>query len=259
MRGKIPDKGPINLISEESILNSFTFPPRFFNPEEVKELFCPLVSKTKVVIVLRNQADLMESLFAHAHGWKSQGADIDHSDFFIQTCFTESKTRAYFNFSDVISRYKTVFGSINVEVMLFEDFKYEQDFFLSRWASVFNVSSGQLKEFLTGHHWNRKARTHDGGYIVEKRSDSSLLTAFKVLKQSPIVGSTYDFVKTLGFFDSDRISLWLRKLQATEEIAIPPFTSEQKRLIKEQFRYSNAELPTLIGCEHEKLKRYGYI
>ena len=140
MREKIPAEGPINLISEESILNSFTFPPHFFNPKEVKELFPPLVSQIKVVIVLRNQADLMESLFAHAHGWKSQGADIDHSDLFIQTCFTESKTKAYFNFSDVISRYKAVFGSSNVEVMLFEDFKYEQDVFLSRWASVFNVS-----------------------------------------------------------------------------------------------------------------------
>lgn len=101
--------------------------------------------------------------------------------------------------------------------------------------------------------YSKTATTTFQNSIFTRLHEQEIVNYLGIAKRPP-----YDFVKTLGFFDSDRISLWLKKLQATEEIAIPPFTSEQKGLIKEQFRYSKAELPKLIGCEPEKLHRYGY-
>jgi hypothetical protein len=242
----------VNLLSEESFTNNPSN-PRIFNPVEIKKLLAPLCDSVSVVIVLRNQVDLIHSLYAEGRFIDKYGNAQDAQKY-INICLKNKENRLFFCFTDVIKAYKSVFGGHKVHVLLFEDFLSDKNCYFKGWEKILGIPDEILAEKIGDIHLNKKKQTSDGSYISNITSEPNKLKRF--IKKFPLTHSIflglskYKIIQNINTASNKPVD---------KKFIVPSFTDEEKFQIKQHFFQDNLELLKVINVDKEKLEKYNYL
>lgn len=124
----------INLISEEAIVGSMYY--KTINAKSVADKIKRLFPEAKVLIVVRNQADLITSLYKqliHQGSAISFKSFINYEDGKVNPGYALGNHKLLFEslkYSHLINYYYDLFGASNVEVLNFESLKKDPDQFI---------------------------------------------------------------------------------------------------------------------------------
>ena len=167
--------GRLNIISDESLtapvrLRRINFgddiedPINF--PAALKEEFADEIAHgldVKILVVLRNQADLLYSQYVEEYKlvlYKSM--DLLHN--------TEGELdltgMGIYDYANYLESLRRSFGQENIVVCLFEDWKHDPDTFFSQISSVISFDPHQVADILTRIHENKKDK-NTKGYLTE--------------------------------------------------------------------------------------------
>ena len=242
-----------NLLSEESFINSQNKPGPLIEPSEIKKLFelkCDLI---EVVIVIRNQADLIYALYANGGIFDKYG-NIQNTDRYIDKCLNNKTYRRFFNYAEVIKKYKVIFGDSKVHVLFFEDFLFDKEKYFNEWEKILSISKKKLVETIGESHLHRKQKTSDGSYILKRKIEPNKLK--HVLKSIPFMHNIFSRLSVFKFVKN--ISLSANK-HTNKELIIKLFSDEEKYRIKKSFFQDNLMLLKVVKSNREKLKKYNYL
>ena len=165
----------INVISDESLtapmrLRSINYgedikDPLSF-PNTIKAHFKSEILnglKVKILVVLRNQADLLYSQYVEEYKLViNKSIDIIHN----KNGEIDIEGMDIYDYSRYLEVLKKTFGRDNIEVMLFEDLKYDKDYFFAKISKLFSIDIGIVSNMFERYHVNKKSK-NDKGYLTE--------------------------------------------------------------------------------------------
>jgi hypothetical protein len=120
--------------------------------EKARRLHEIFGSDTKIIIITREQKDLLKSLYKEQIRFGYAGSYND----FLQYLWNY-KDRSFFYefcFDKVVSVYERYFGKENIHIFTFEDFKTKQTEFLSSLSDFLTIKSDLIPEITT--HYNKQ-------------------------------------------------------------------------------------------------------
>jgi len=205
--------------------------------ERLKKLFSEAFpdSKISVLVVIRKQEEIILSQFVEKFSFgKNIKNYIEHG---LNSPY-EGPFYSIYDYYEVISFMKTLFGENNVNVLLFEEFRDNPELFYAQISKIFSCDISFTQKCLKAHE-NKKVNIN-GEY--SKRS--SLEEKIKIFKYNYLPHfKTPDFlkwmVKKIKFDSTHRFSL----------------TKDQIRIIRDYYSTSNRMLEDEIGVD---LSRYDY-
>ena len=225
-------KNGLNICSEEALLNSYQNPPKFFDPKLIKKVFSKLSNDIQIMIFIRNQAEMIYSLYAHAGG-KYANSKYNTSDSFINYCINDEKNNNYFKFYNVIKSYQNFFGEENVHILFFEDLKHNSDYFFTQLAKVLQQPSEEIRYSLVKTHLWKKERSVDGSYYKVLKNSRKW---HSFIKQSLLTNIIKKLLLKLNMYNKLKA---LIKIDSTFKHLIPKFTDQQNLIIKKHFYKNN--------------------
>ena len=244
----------INLLSEEGFINSQNKPGPPIEPSEIQKILESKCDSIEVVIVIRNQVELIYAIYANG-GLIDKYGNILNTNNYIDMCLNDKNYRSFFNFADVIKRYKIVFGDDNVHVLFFEDFLYDKNEYFSKWSKILCVPEETLLETIGDLHLHKKQKTSDGSYIFKMTSEPNKFIKF--IKRMPMIQNIFSKFSIFKFIKKN-ISLLADK-RVDKELIVKLFNDEEKRRIKKSFLNDNLMLLEVIKSNKKKLKKYNYL
>ena len=243
----------MNLLSEESFINSASNPGKLFDPIKIKNLLAPKCDSVDVVIVLRNQVDLIYSLFVHG-GTLDQYGNLQSADKYIDRCLNNEDQKLFFSFSSVIKKYKLAFGENRVHVLFFEDFLFDKDYYYNEWARILDIPKEILIETIGDSHLYKKKRADDGSYIANRKTEPNRIK--RLIKKLPLAHSVFSRLSRLKFVQNISISA---NRPVKKQLVVPLFSVEQNIQLKKGFFQDNLELLNVTNSYEDKLKKYNYL
>ena len=243
----------MNLLSEESFINSKNKPGPLIDPFEIKKLLEPKFETIDVVIVIRNQVELIYALYANG-GVLDKYGNIKGVNSYIDMCLNDKNYRTFFSFANVIKKYKSAFGDNKVHVLFFEDFLFDKEKYFNEWAKILSVSKEILLETIEEAHLHKKKKTSDGSYVFKMKYGPNKIK--QIIKRLPFMHAIYSRLST--FKAVKNISLLLNKRE-DKEFIVKLFNNEEKLRIKKSFYQDNLKLIKVMNANQEKLKKYDYI
>lgn len=245
-------KNGLNLCSEESLLNSHQNPPYLFNPELLKKVISKVTSNIQIIIVLRNQQQMIYSLYVHAGG-KYSRSKFKSSDEWIKYCLDEELNNNFFQYYEIIKHYQNIFNKQNVHILLFEDFQQEKSYFLSKLADILEQPLEDIMSNIGNSHLWKKEKSSDGSYYKIIRNTRK----WEFLIRHPIfIDHIKKILIKLNLYN--RLKLLFKTNETFKEI-IPKFTDQQNLTIKNHFYENNLKLSKLLEYDVKKLKKYNYL
>ena len=247
-------KPGINLLSEEGFINSQNKPGPPIEPNEIKKILVSKCDSIEIVIVLRNQAELIYAIYANG-GLIDKYGNILNTNNYIDMCLNDRNYRSFFNYANIIKKYKIIFGDENVHVLFFEDFLYNKNQYFNKWSKILSIPEETLLEIIGDQHLHKKQKTSDGSYIFKMTSEPNKLT--KLIKSIPMIQNIFSKFSIFKIIKKN-ISLLADK-RVDKELIVKLFNDEEKLRIKKSFFYDNLMLLEVSDSNKKKLKKYNYL
>lgn len=152
----------VNMVSDETLAAPYVAvknDPRFIVPRLrssdttsiptiLHRLFHGCDTNISILVVLRNQIDHLQSLYAEkVVTWPPSPSFDSASKFYFEQSLNDRPSLRHnqlleqFNFYNTISCYADVFGSENIHILLFEDLLYNKAFFIKQLAKIIKHDS----------------------------------------------------------------------------------------------------------------------
>lgn len=258
----------VNLISEETLTfptfykekqfkrqlaNSFEFPGK------INEKLKQFTSDIQIVVTLRSQQDLIYSLYATKYGAFSKDQHNDNPQKHIFDINNKIKKELFsiYDFSELLKKYAEFFGKDNVGILLFEDFKYDKEYYINELSKCLNIDKSIINSNFSEVHY-RKSKKTDSGTIVHFREKRLLGKAIKKFEKYIFYKNRFNRLE--DFYEKNKtVSKLKKRLTINKNCVIPKLTNEQKNIILNEFKESNIKLASEFGLDKEKLQKYNYI
>ena len=249
-------------ISNENL--SFNWHGGVDSSEKAKRLLEIFGKGTKIVMVVRRQKELLESLYKECIRFGYTGEFVDFLKYIWQ--FKFKNFFEDFHYNKMYSLYQGLFGAENVKVVFFEDLKFGQSEFLRSLSHVLEVD-----DIITsiGHNYNKML------------SDEALLAKLELNKKIPhSLGNGFfegfdthryvsHFTKDLGELEFGKenyldhhlrnslnsLSEKLVKLSKTNKIQIK-WNSKYGSKILKSYNQSNRDFSALVN--NDQIEKYNY-
>ena len=248
---KFCDTGRLNVFSDETLLMPFRcmISPAEL-PERVRYLTDSPDTRCRVLIIVRNQADLMHSFYAQKspklHPIRGSRSI---SDYYFDSSgrLREDEQTTTFDFNTMVRAWERAFGIESVSVLLFEDIRFDPGLFSMRLSQILGVASGAVEEALLPENAKRVGAKVSGAYEVELGE--------------PLPGYLRAARKAAHTLMPDAL---FRKIQSKarrirkRSITVPEFEPWQKTAIMERFQPGNIEFAQRHGIDKAAMVRFGY-
>lgn len=221
-----------NLLSEGLFIMNELRNETIQGPQALFEYFSRQADKLDVLIVIRNQPDLIQSYYIQGYRRFEQKL---FTDFLAQHMKSDWKGEGkIFNFHDVASAYSAVFGKDNIHIILFEDFVRRKELFSNQLAKALGIDPAVIKRLVGEDHLNKTPK--EPGILVVRRHYAKTLRG--------------QAIRTLEKF-APRLADSLR-------IRVPVATEAERNAIVESFRVSNLRLADEFSLDKQAMREYGY-
>ncbi len=156
-----------------------------------------------------------------------------------------------------LKTYSKHFGKDNINILFFEDFINNRNFFLKEIGRLLSLKEKTIKRNFMWVHHKRKKKTSNA-YIVESPQNLKLLDLSYKIKIKTLK-SLHNKIKQ-AYGESNIITSFFRKIiLRNREIEIPQPTKKEKEIILNIFRENNLKLIEEFNLDKTKLHRYNYI
>lgn len=246
-------------------------------PAIVQQLFGNGQTRIKILVTLRNQADLLESYFSQMTGLGLPHPDADSPSkmYFARDDNGRQKLRSsnllnQFNFINNISEWSKLFGPGTMTILLYEDLVHRPAHFLRQISTVLELEEEDLvfSLFNAGKALNVKPRL-GGDYATRKH----ILTKTFGKRLAYTIEPFYTFFcrrlrNNLGLRDLSPtklpVSSELLKIPSAESTARfierhASFTKAERSIIADYFRESNLSLASTFNLDLDRLRKYSYL
>lgn len=220
-------------------------------PAFIKKTFQPHFDIIKVMVVLRNQADLLSSLYVQRYD-RFEG-DANHNDpenhFFDEQRNFKTEYFKVFNFYDVLKGYEDVFDKENIKVLLYEELLNSPDIFVDELAAYLNMDKSLVQESMARKKMNTTVSLK-GKKVRKKRVKSyPFQVYYKVFR--PLF-HTFGLHKLLP-------TAIKKKAFEVKPIIVPELRPWHLEKIRATYSQSNLKIANYYNIREDKLNKYGYI
>lgn len=164
------NKSKITILSDESLTaplrlrknnfgNNAVDPISF--PRIIKNLYKDIITDFNVIMIIRNQVDLLYSQYVEEYKLVLENKD----NLLYREGRLNLKDLEIYKFSNTIKEWQNIFGKNKVKVLLFEDLKYDSDKFYESVSDFFNCSLNIVRNCYNQNKINSKKKT-DKGYVT---------------------------------------------------------------------------------------------
>jgi len=250
----------IPIIARESITGPRIVDP-FEYPQRLSSLFKNVVDNIEIIVTIRNQKDLIYSLYVEFYQlFMEDKYNNTPTKFIFEDGKTLRKERLKnFYFSDLLGKYEKSFGKENIHILLFEDLKNDPKFFYNQLSQILNVESSLVETLLTKNHLREKKKT-ETGYYTEVKKMNMLGKAVNKLRKNDFVYKIINSYKEKYGPDSKILSSFRKRMyHKPQQLLVPKLSEEEQNVIFQEFRESNLKLSEKYNIDKERLKKYGYI
>lgn len=191
----------------------------------------------KMIVALRNQTDLMHSIYAQAYmHWFKRWGSLNTFGRYVDYVLSNKIYAQVYEYDKVVKTFFDAFGSANVLVVFYEDLCIQPEFFRRALESMLEVEFPRHMETLNARV------AGDGARFSQTLSAASWL---KNMKRRMLPGQSFGLGWSLN---------WLEQVTMTGAELIP--SPEPWRLtIQGRFEDSNRRLASLLGRD---LSALGY-
>lgn len=130
-------------------------------PRIIKNLYKDIITDFNVIMIIRNQVDLLYSQYVEEYKLVLENKD----NLLYREGALNLKDLEIYKFSNTIKEWQNIFGKNKVKVLLFEDLKYDSDKFYKSISDFFNCSLDIVKNCYNQNKINSKKKT-DKGYLT---------------------------------------------------------------------------------------------
>jgi hypothetical protein len=250
----------LNVLSDEAFLLPYRCLTGYDSiPHRLKSIFDDGKTEFEVLIVIRRQADLMQSFYAqkYEYFWNQANLDTPSKLFFEdEKSLKSGEYSSVFNFNNVVSKYAEVFSPKDIRVLFFEDFLHDRVHYSEQLSTLLSIDKDEILKLLEEKHF-RKRKKASNKYVVEVKNKTLLNRVSKWIPQVKFLKK----LKKLPILNNFPSTFTEKREHqcASREVEVPNLKPEDKETIFQSYRKSNILLSENFGVSLEKLKRYGYI
>lgn len=220
-------------------------------PKILSETFSEHFDNITVVIILRNQIDVIHSAFTHHYRYTYE-QKWDSWDNFLDFILDENRT--IFDYGDICSEYVKHFGEENVKPLFFEDFVNDTGAFAENIAGILGTN---IEEFFESaeinSHYNKKPN----------QSDSRFARGAKYARLHDILRNSNWPIKAKHTMESiigrDRVIKFLDYVYYEKAKEFDNVSPEQRNRILDRYTQTNEKLDDDFGLDRTKLKNHSYL
>lgn len=231
-------------------------------PCQLKKLFEKKTDEIKILVVLRNQKEIIYSTYVQLYDRLVGDNKFETWGKYLSNGFDKFNYLEVYDYYNILSKYKREFSKDNISILLFEDFINDRKKFLEKLAMVLEVDYNDLYNNFEELHLKRKGKK-DNGYI-------------RKIHRKTVFGNFMEKFRRLGFIDW--LHTWIENYfgqynifttyekkiynefgKRENEILIPYPTSQQKQQIFKKFKFGNKKLGEEFEVSKRKLRKYQYI
>ncbi len=225
----------INVLSEGGFILNDRFEDNFVIPERIFDYFRDSADLIQILVIIRNQADLIMSNFVQRYQKIEEKELGDYLDVHIKGPKKGTGDFKIYNLYNLVREYSRFFGKENMHILLFEDYVRDRDSFVSGLSQILDVNPETIHDSLGSAHLN-KTKKKQGFHYPKKLTNikSFRLTLGRALKK---MGIHWRFLM---------------------QHKIPDITEAEKKLVFEAFRESNLNLAREFSLDETRMKKYGY-
>jgi hypothetical protein len=230
------DRKKINIISSERYLFYPNIINNFYDCKYIEELFHNEELEISFIIVLRNQYDLINSLYHHGYAHISEFLKIKNFEELVYRIndgvnanFENFPLKLFldtFDFNLIDIKLKNFFKNIKIKYLFYEDLKNNKNIFIDEFSEFLKLDKVYTKNLFDEKKINEGIKYNKNQYIITpskyKIINSKIYIALKnklffksLLKQSYLKHFVYTKAKKI--YDEDRL----------------------KHIIKEYYKHSN--------------------
>jgi hypothetical protein len=223
----------VNLLSEGWLITHERYHDDISLPGVVKKYFSAGANQTEILVIIRNQADLIPSYYIQNHRRLEHAKFAEYLSYNTERNWTgEGKI---FDFANVLREYSDVFGKSRMHVLFFEDLVHNRKRFSSAIGRALDVDPALISASLGERQLNRTMK--DGGRLVVRKFDKSSVR-YRLFQKLNKLSPT---------------------LAGTLRIKVPSVSSEEKETIHQCFKAANLQLAEEFSIDPQIMKEYKYI
>ena len=247
---KMLTPGAVNVFSAEQFLFPYRSQFRHNGGERLKRLFDDGSVTFTVLIIIRNQADLVTSYVAEKWHYLSQSRLITSpAELLSKAGKKHTEYIDNWDFSKTVETWENVFGEGSVKILLYEDLAYDSQKFYKELSKIIDCDEKSINESLKGGKEERKRKRYDKGYLI-RQSMFDILNMYLPHLSEPCKKSPSPVL-------IDCINRIMKRIRIMDK-KIPFLDKEEKQDIRRMYSESNAEL-IKKGVSKECLIKYNYI
>jgi hypothetical protein len=249
----------LNVVSDENYTLACSAIGLNSAPFNYNEYFIPLLQKLKasgvdcsVLLVIRNQSDLIHSLFVHWFHYLRKSNHHLSFDEYWERIKENDEFRQQFEHDTIIKELQQILGFEQIHVLFFEQIQTNRkEFNYGLLKSISLEEESVLIDILTSKNLNQKESNESGKRSKESTKSIVPPRLHKLL------------VKFLGNTDNSNTSFIRRAIRPftlqKESWVIPHLNEVQRDDIIHEFARSNRNLVNYLSVTEADLKKWGYI
>ena len=220
-------------------------------PKFLFETFSEHFDNITIVIILRNQLDIIHSTFTHHYRYTYE-QKWDSWDGFLDFILDENKT--IFDYGEISSEYVKHFGEENVKLLFFEDLVNHREEFAENIAGILGIDiESFLESAEINSHYNKKPN----------QSDSRSARGARYKKLHDILRNSNWPEKAKRTMESiigkHRVIKFLDYVYYEKTKEFDNLTPEQRNRILDRYNQTNKKLNDDFGLDRTKLEAYSYL
>lgn len=230
------DKKKINIISSESYLMFKNSINDFYDCKYLEDLLQSEELEISFLIVLRNQYDLIYSLYHHSYPKiskilkiKSFDKLINKIDGVLDTTSENFVIKLFFqqyDFNLIDKKLKRLFKNVKIKYLFYEDLKYNQNIFIDEFSEFLKLDKVYTKNLFDENKVNESRKYNNNQYIITPLK-------YKIINNKTFIALKYKFpFKNLlkQYYQKYFLYTKAKKNYVEERL---------KNIVKEYYKHSN--------------------
>jgi hypothetical protein len=231
------DKKKINIISSENYLTSLNIINDFYDCKYLEDLLQSEELEISFLIVLRNQYDLIYSIYHHRYSKtniqnlkiKSFEKLINKIDGGLKTSGQSFVLKLFFqqyDFNLIDKKLKRLFKNVKIKYLFYEDLKYNQNIFIDHFSEFLKLDKVYTKNLFDEKKINESRKYNNNHYVINP------------IKNKIIKNKTFIALKNKFPFKNSLKPYFLKFFLYTK--LTKNYDEERlKNIVKEYYKHSN--------------------